>query len=105
MLSVSAADPFLLDECVILPAEFGWEHSELRSDLIHFDTSIIGSVHSHPSPSTRPSSADLGFFSRMGKVHLILGHPYRESSFSAYDSGGRKIHLGIVDGPLFSAQH
>jgi proteasome lid subunit RPN8/RPN11 len=96
MLSVSEENLSCLSELVILPAEYGWDFSELRTDLIPFDPLIVGSVHSHPTSSMRPSSADRLVFARLGKIHLILGHPYGISSFSAYDSNGKKILLPIV---------
>lgn len=97
LLAVSEEHPNLVSEFVILPAEFGWTHSSIRSDLAPVDETIVGTVHSHPSPSTRASPEDKDTFSRLGRFHLILGHPYTESSFSAYDARGKKIPVQIVD--------
>jgi len=104
MLGVSKSNPNCLSEFVILPAEFGEDYSELHTELIPFDSLIVGSVHSHPDYGTRPSPEDLNVFSRLGKIHLILGRPYSLSSFSAYDSKGRKVSMPVVDSP-FSAHH
>jgi proteasome lid subunit RPN8/RPN11 len=95
MLGVSSSRPDCISEVVVLPAEFGEDFSEIRSDLIPFDPLIVGTVHSHPDAITRPSPEDRNVFSRLGKVHLILGHPYDARSFSAYDSRGRKIRLAV----------
>ena len=58
------------------------------------DASIIGSAHSHPSGSYRPSDQDLQFFSRYGVVHLIARYPYKSiDDVAAYDGGGQRIPL------------
>lgn len=104
MVSVSKENPSCLSEFVVLPAEFGEDYSELHTELIPFDSLIVGSVHSHPDSITRPSPEDLNVFSRLGKIHLILGRPYSSSSFSAYNSKGKKVSMPLVDSP-FSAHH
>lgn len=96
MVGVTRAQPFVLNECIVLPAEYGRIHSQLRADLIPFDPTIVGTVHSHPSPSSRASAADRNAFARLGKIHLILGYPYDSVSFSAYSSDGKKVPLPIV---------
>ncbi len=96
MVGVSKDTPYCLSEIIVLPAEFGEDFSELHTELIPFDPLIVGSVHSHPDDVTRPSAEDLNVFSRLGKIHLILGHPYDETSFSAYDSKGKKVNLRVV---------
>lgn len=96
MLGVTKDNPSCISEIIVLPAEFGEDFSELRTDLIPFDPLIVGSVHSHPDFVTRPSPEDLNVFARLGKIHLILGHPYEDHSFSAYDSNGKKVRLSIV---------
>jgi proteasome lid subunit RPN8/RPN11 len=50
----------------------------------------VGSVHSHPSSNTRPSRADLFFFSKHGMVHLIIGAPYTERTIACYDFQGNR---------------
>ena len=59
--------------------------------------SVVGLVHSHPSGNYSPSGADLHFFSKFGNTHIIVGMPYTESSWQAYDSRGEKIKIAIVD--------
>lgn len=55
-----------------------------------------GTVHSHPSGNNRPSGADLEFFSKMGSTHIIIGYPYTETTWQAYDRTGRPIELKVV---------
>ena len=59
--------------------------------------SVVGTVHSHPSGSNRPSGADLTFFSKFGNTHIIVGKPYDMNSWQAYDAPGKPIELEVVD--------
>jgi proteasome lid subunit RPN8/RPN11 len=59
--------------------------------------SVVGLVHSHPSGNFNPSGADLNFFSRFGNTHIIVGMPYTEKSWQAYDASGKIIKLEVVD--------
>ena len=67
-------------------------HSNRTSSLMHMNLPMIshavGSVHSHPSSSTRPSDADLRFFAKTGVVHLIIGYPYDLENITCYDFEG-----------------
>jgi proteasome lid subunit RPN8/RPN11 len=58
-------------------------------------TKIVGSVHSHPGPSNRPSNADLRLFSKQGMVHLIIRYPYTQFDIAAYDKNGRAIKIAV----------
>jgi proteasome lid subunit RPN8/RPN11 len=55
-----------------------------------------GTIHSHPSGNNHPSSADLEFFSKMGDTHIIIGHPYTETTWRAYNRSGEPIELEVV---------
>lgn len=59
-------------------------------------TSIIGSVHSHPGGSMRPSEADLHLFTKLGMVHAIIGEPYRLGNIQFYDRNGEKINIRAI---------
>ena len=61
---------------------------------IHSD--VVGSVHSHPGPSNRPSRADLHFFSKQGLVHMIIKRPYQPADIQAYTSGGNPISFEMA---------
>lgn len=97
MLGVTKADSHTLSELVVVPAEFGKTHSSLRTDLIPFDPLIVGSIHSHPNEGALPSAADRNFFSRMGSIHIIAGHPYTFDNMRAYNSSGKRIPLMMVE--------
>ncbi len=55
-----------------------------------------GTVHSHPSGNNWPSNADLEFFGKMGNTHIIIGYPYTETTWRAYNRAGEPIQLEIV---------
>ncbi len=55
-----------------------------------------GVVHSHPSGSTRPSSADLQMFSRFPGINIIIGFPFTEGTMAAYDRLGNMVELEIA---------
>lgn len=56
----------------------------------------VGSVHSHPNKSNRPSGPDLHFFSKKGIVHLIIKHPFRPEDIACYNSFGERCEFEIA---------
>lgn len=62
---------------IILPPNpvFTRTSASTRLDMKPLDSSIIGSVHSHPGKPF-PSAADRRFFSNFGRVHFIVGYPF-----------------------------
>jgi len=56
-----------------------------------FDLSYIGTVHSHPSRSNKPSLEDLNHF--FGLVSLIICYPYEVQDIAAFDRNGNNIDL------------
>ena len=71
------------------------------SSQIHLDLPIasgnVGSVHSHPSPSSRPSTQDLRFFSKLGGIHLIICKPFQESDIRAYLCDGTPVSFSVME--------
>ena len=56
-----------------------------------FDLSYIGTIHSHPSGSNKPSLEDLNHF--FGLVSIIICYPYDVQNIAAFDRNGNKIDL------------
>ncbi|MCP3682283.1 MAG: hypothetical protein GY861_06295 [bacterium] len=56
---------------------------------------FLGSVHSHPSHSNRPSEADHIFFNKHGILHLIICMPFEKYNIAAYNRYGEKIDFNI----------
>lgn len=96
LLSTLERDSLVVGEVVVIPAISGRDYAALHSELIPFDPLIVGTVHSHPTPSPYPSSQDLMTFSRMGEFHLILAYPYTPSNVRAFNAKGKRIPLRLV---------
>ncbi len=72
------------------------EDSAMPMIRLPINTNVVGSVHSHPGGSNRPSDADLYFFSKHGYFHLIIKKPYLVQDIAAYDKLGRRIGFEII---------
>lgn len=84
-------------EVVILPGTIsGDAHAIFKLHMLPIDYSIVGTIHSHPSPFAIPSEADLDLFDKFGKVHIIVANPFNENSWRAYDYAGEEIDMEVV---------
>ena len=87
----------LIDEVNMLPGTVVREDSaSLLFDMMPLDTHIAGSAHSHPSGPIRPSDADLAFFPRTGRYHLIVGYPYGRDDWRCFTADGTPCTLEVV---------
>ncbi len=85
-----------ISEVLLLPGTRWNERSAtLQMHMLPLDPSVLGSVHSHPGPAI-PSRADLDFFSRFGKVHIIAGYPFRFEDIRAFSPGGKLLRITVV---------
>jgi len=86
-----------ITEIVILPGTISGEsHAIFQLHMLPIDFSIVGTVHSHPSPLPRPSDADLHLFEKFGKVHIIVAYPFNEYSWKSYDYKGDALKMIII---------
>jgi len=84
-------------ELVILPGTIsGDSHAIFRMNMRPIDFSIVGTIHSHPSPFAVPSEADLSLFGKYGNVHIISASPFNDSSWRAFDYLGNEIVITVV---------
>ncbi len=87
----------IISELIMVPGTVSGPRSALlRLNNLPIDYSMVGVVHSHPSPNIHPSSNDLNMFGRYGRVHIIVGIPYDMNSWQAYDYQGKEIELSII---------
>jgi len=97
LLRVDEKDKHTIVEIVLLPGTIsGNSHAIFKMHMLPIDFSIVGTVHSHPSPVPRPSGADLELFGKHGKVHIIAASPYSSSSWKAYDGSGKEINIEVL---------
>jgi len=97
LLRVGHDNKDVINEIVILPGTVAGEsHAIFQLHMLPIDFSIVGTVHSHPSYSPRPSNADLHLFQKHGKVHIIAAKPYTEDSWKAYSYNGEKVEMSII---------
>ncbi len=91
-------DPGVISEIVLLPGTIsGSTHAIFRLDMSPPDSSIVGTVHSHPSPYPTASEADMHLFQKYGRIHIITAAPYDDTSWRAYDHHGQRIPLEVVE--------
>jgi proteasome lid subunit RPN8/RPN11 len=88
----------VITEILMLPGTVsGTSHAIFQLNMLPIDFSAKGTVHSHPSGVPRPSGADLELFARFGTTHIIIGSPYDERSWRAYNGWGEPIQMDVVD--------
>jgi proteasome lid subunit RPN8/RPN11 len=86
-----------ITEIVLLPGTVsGDSHALLKLHMRPFDLSIVGTIHSHPSPSYHPSSADKQLFQKYGKVHMIAAFPFTDTTWMAYDAMGNQLQVTVI---------
>ncbi|TLY01931.1 MAG: peptidase, partial [Thaumarchaeota archaeon] len=62
--------------------------------MLPVDSSFLGVAHSHPSGNATPSEQDLLHLA--GRIMVILGYPYGDSSsLRVYDSRGRELPFEV----------
>ena len=87
----------VIDEVNLLPGTFSGEDSaSLLYDMMPLSTHIAGSCHSHPNGVLQPSGADIRFFPRTGRFHVIIGYPYTEQDWRCFSSDGQHYRMGVV---------
>ena len=87
----------IIEEIVFLPFSSSEKLALIHMDMLPLGYRVYGTVHSHPSPSCKPSQADLIMFSKHGIVHIIVCYPFEEGCWRFYDKNGNEIELEIVD--------
>lgn len=87
---------YVIIEGLVVPpfALSGPYYSGYSNFYLPSDSSYVGSAHSHPGGSNRPSLEDLnrGFY---GAVSIIIAHPYEDRTVAAYDRSGNHLQIKI----------
>lgn len=90
-------DMLIIDGLLYQPYKASPKSAFITFSEVHIPE-MIGTVHSHPRSSTRPSDVDLTLFAKKGAVHIIIGYPYTEDTISCYDSEGNRMTFKIEAG-------
>ena len=92
------AEDGVIIEVVMLPGTLQGEAAAiLQLHMLPANYGAVGTVHSHPSGVVEPSDADLRLFDGFGLVHLIIGEPFDEDSWGAFDPFGNPIRIEVID--------
>jgi proteasome lid subunit RPN8/RPN11 len=85
-----------IDEVLIAPSTVqGKGFASFNPYMLPIDSTIIGTVHSHPSGVLNPSVEDLNHM--YGMIMMILAYPYRDvNDVSVFNKNGEEIPLEIV---------
>ena len=87
----------IIEEINILPGTItGSSSATLHFDMMPLDTHLAGSAHSHPQGAIRPSDADLRFFPRAGRYHIIIGKPYGPSDWRCFMADGASCTMEVL---------
>lgn len=91
------AEKGVITEILLFPGSMSNEHSAFMQ-LFHMpiDLSVVGTVHSHPGPSNRPSEEDLHLFGNYGNTHIITCLPFDMRSWRAYNYKGDVVELEVL---------
>lgn len=87
----------VINELIFLPFVSGEVSAIIHLDMLPIGMKVFGTVHSHPSPSCRPSPEDIALFTRFGKYHIIVCYPYDMESWKCYDRSGNEVSLEVID--------
>lgn len=91
------AEKGVITEILLFPGSYANEHSAfMQLHMLPIDLSVVGTVHSHPGPSNRPSEADVHLFSNFGSTHIITCLPYDMRSWRAYNYKGDPVSLEVL---------
>lgn len=87
-------DAIFIEEFLFPPfASSGRGFAQFPPHMLPIDFSILGTAHSHPSGSAKPSTIDVNRF--YGRIMMIVAYPYREESVIVYNSKGESLPIII----------
>ena len=87
----------VISEVVIPPrAVHGFGFANFPWHMLPIDRSILGTAHSHPSGTLRPSIHDLNHY--YGRIMIITVYPFHsQHDLGAFDRNGAIVNYDIVD--------
>lgn len=87
-------DEITIEEHLFPPfASSGRGFAQFRPHMLPIDFSIVGTLHSHPSGSPRPSPTDLNHL--YGRIMVIVAYPYTRDRVAVYNKKGERVPLEV----------
>ena len=91
----SSKNEIVVDGLILPPfSVHGPYYSGFPSYDLPFDLSYVGTAHSHPGGSNKPSLEDLNNY--YGLVSIIINYPYTYNTIAAFDREGNHMELQII---------
>jgi proteasome lid subunit RPN8/RPN11 len=88
----------IIEDTLIPPGIMTSETMTSFSDwMLPYIEGLVGTFHSHPGGSTRPSQQDRHLFSQKGGVNFIAAEPFGLKDVSAYLGNGKKAEFTVID--------
>ncbi len=88
-------DAVFIEEFLFPPfASSGRGFAQFPPHMLPIDFSIVGTAHSHPSGSSRPSASDLNNF--YGRFMMIIAYPYGKEYAAVFNSRCENLIIEIV---------
>lgn len=88
-------EEIIIDGLIIPPFSLhGPYYSGFSGYELPFDLSYIGTAHSHPGGSNKPSLEDLNNY--YGLVSIIISYPYEDNTIGAFDRSGKIMEIKIL---------
>jgi proteasome lid subunit RPN8/RPN11 len=84
-----------IKEIVLMPTENTEESASINENVIPFDETIIGTIHSHPGTSNKPSQEDKKFFKKY-LINAIICKPFETTNTAFYSEKGKEIKAIII---------
>ncbi|MCS7118487.1 MAG: Mov34/MPN/PAD-1 family protein [Archaeoglobaceae archaeon] len=94
-IALLTGDKGVIKELIFLPSISSKEIALIHLDMLPIGIRIYGTVHSHPSPCCEPSEEDFYFFTKFGKIHIIVCYPFTMKDWKCFDSRGEEIEIEI----------
>jgi len=92
------SDGRIITEVLLVPGTTSDEGSaHMLLDMMPLDTTIVGSVHSHPVHDLRFSRADVDMFGAKGYYNIIVAYPYTDGDWACYGPSGERVDLPVVE--------
>ena len=91
----SSKNEIVVDGLILPPfSVHGPYYSGFPSYDLPFDLSYVGTAHSHPGGSNKPSLEDLNNY--YGLVSIIINYPYTYNTIAAFDRDGNHMEFQII---------